>query len=136
MPRPKDPVDHLISKTPDWRGTTLARLRRIIHAADPEMTEAIKWRRPSSPLGAPVWEHNGIVCVGNVLKETVRLTFPAGASLRDPHRLFNARLESNSVRAIDFFEGEKQNVTALRALIRSGVKHNLTKAKPAKARKR
>jgi len=131
-----DLIDHLVAKTPDWRGATLAKLRRIIHDADPEIIEELKWRRPSSPMGAPVWEHNGIVCIGNILKERVRLTLPAGASLPDPHKLFNARLESNKVRAIDVFEGEKLNVTALKALIRSGVKYNLTKVKSAKARKR
>src|SRR6266566_6729930 len=64
----------MIAKTPDWRGLTLAKLRKIIHGADPEITEEVKWRRPSNPMGAPVWEHNGIVCVGNILKERVRLT--------------------------------------------------------------
>jgi hypothetical protein len=136
MSSPTDLIDRLIAKTSDWRGVTLAKLRRIIHDADPEIIEQLKWRRPSSPMGAPVWEHNGIVCIGNVLKESVRLTLPAGASLPDPHKLFNARLESNKVRAIDVFEGEKLNQTALKALIRSGVKYNLTKVKPAKARKR
>ncbi len=136
MSSPTDPIDHLIAKTPDWRGATLAKLRKMIHDADPEITEEVKWRRPSSPMGAPVWEHNGIVCVGNVLKERVRLTFPAGASLPDPNELFNTRLDSSKVRAIDIYEGDKVNATALRALIRSGVKYNLTKAKPGKARKR
>ena len=136
MSSPTDLIDRLIATTPDWRGATLAKLRRIIHDADPEIMEQLKWRRPSSPMGAPVWEHNGIVCIGNVLKERVRLTLPAGSSLPDPHKLFNARLESNKVRAIDVFEGKKLNETALKALIKSGVKHNLTKVKPAKARKR
>jgi hypothetical protein len=135
MSNPTDPIDHLIAKTPDWRGATLAKLRKVIQDADPEITEELKWRRPSNPMGAPVWEHNGIVCIGNVLKERVRLTLPAGASLPDPHKLFNARLESNKVRAIDIYEGDKLNETALRALIRSGVEYNLTKVKPAKARK-
>jgi hypothetical protein len=136
MSNPTDPIDHLIAKTPDWRGATFAKLRKLIHDADPDITEELKWRRPSNPMGAPVWEHNGIVCIGNVLKERVRLTLPAGASLPDPHKLFNARLESNKVRAIDIYEGDKLNETALRVLIRSGVEYNLTKVKPAKARKR
>ncbi len=130
-----NPVDHLIAKTPGWRGVTLAKLREIILDADPEIAEAVKWRRPSSPLGAPVWEHNGMVCIGNVLKASVRLTFPAGASLPDPHGLFNARLDSNTVRAVDILEGERLRASALKALIKSGVKHNLAKASPAKARK-
>jgi len=135
MPSPADLIDHLVANTPDWRGATLAKLRRIIHDADPEISEELKWRRPSSPMGAPVWEHNGIVCIGNVLKERVRLTLPAGASLPDPHKLFNARLDSKTVRAIDVLQGEKLNATALKALIRSGVKYNLAKWKTPKARK-
>ena len=134
MPNPRNPVDHLLAKTPGWRGVTLAKLRKIILDADPVMTETVKWRRPSSPLGAPVWEHNGIVCLGNVLKASVRLTFPAGASLPDPHGLFNSRLDSNKVRAVDVFEGERLRSSALKALIKSAVTHNMAKAKTAKAR--
>jgi hypothetical protein len=136
MPNPTQPVDDLIAETPDWRGATLARLRKLIHDSDPEITEDLKWRRPSNPTGAPVWEHNGIVCVGNILKERVRLTFHAGASLPDPHNLFNARLDSNTARAIDFYEGDQLNEFALKALIMSGVKYNLSKKKATKARKR
>jgi hypothetical protein len=131
-----DPIDEMIAKTPDWRGATLARLRQVILEADPEMREAVKWRRPSNPLGAPVWEHNGIVCVGNILKERVRITFNAGAMLPDPQKLFNARLDSNTARAIDFYEGDRLNETALKALIRSGVEHNLARVKLGKSGKR
>jgi hypothetical protein len=113
----------------------LTKLRKTIHDADPEIGEEVKWRRPTSPMGAPVWEHDGIVCIGNVLKARVRLTFPAGARLRDPHKLFNARLDSNKVRAIDVYEGDKPNASALRALIRSAVEYNVSKGKTAKARK-
>ena len=134
MPNPTELIDDMIAKTPDWRGATLAELRKIIHDADPEITEEVKWRRPSNPLGAPVWEHNGIVCIGGILKERVRLTLVAGASLPDPQKLFNAMLEGKS-RAIDFYEGDEVDETALKALIRSGVEHNLAKVKPAKARK-
>ena len=81
MPNPTDPIDDLVAKTPDWRGATLAKLRKIIRDADPEMTEELKWRRPSNPMGAPVWEHNGTVCIGGILKERVRLTLSEGASL-------------------------------------------------------
>jgi len=133
---PSDPLDNIISSTPDWRGKALAKLRRAIHAADPEIGEAVRWRRPSSPMGAPVWEHNGITCVGNILKRSVRLTFPTGATLPDPRKLFNARLDSSSARAVDFFEGEKLNEPAPRALVRSAVKQNLARSKSAKARKR
>jgi len=136
MPESTGPIDDMIAKTTDWRGATLAKLRKVILDADPEIIEAVKWRRPSSPMGAPVWEHNGIVCVGNILKERVRLTFNAGARLPDPQKLFNARLDSNTVRAIDIYEGDKLNVPALSALIRSGVEHNLAKVKPGKASKR
>ena len=84
-------ITKYIAATGDWRGATLAKLRKIIHDSDHEATEELKWRRPSNPVGAPVWEHNGIVCVGNILKERVRLTFFAGARLPDPYKLFNAR---------------------------------------------
>jgi hypothetical protein len=136
MPESTDPIDDLIAKTPDWRGAAFAQLRKIIHDTDPEIIEAVKWRRPSNPMGAPVWEHNGIVFIGNILKERVRLTFNAGALLPDPQKLFNTRLDSKTARAIDFYEGDELNVTALKALIRSGVEHNLAKVKPAKAGKR
>jgi hypothetical protein len=131
-----NPVDHLIANISGWRGATLAKLREIIHKADPEMTEGVKWRRPGNPMGAPVWEHSGIVCVGSVLKESVRLTFPAGAKIPDPHRVFNARLESGTARALDVHQGDKVNETALRAMIRLSVQHNLTKPKPTRPRKR
>jgi hypothetical protein len=133
---PSELIDEIIAGTPDWRGATLARLRRIIHDADPEITEEVKWKRPSNPLGAPVFEHDGIVCIGGILKERVRLTLVEGASLPDPHKLFNAVLEGNKTRAIDFYEGDELDETALRALIRSGMEHNLAKVKPATARKK
>ena len=133
---PANPVDHLIASISGWRGATLAKLRQIIHQADPEMTEGVKWRRPGNPMGAPVWEHSGIVCVGSVLKESVRLTFPAGAEIPDPHRVFNARLDSGTARALDVHQGDKVHETALRAIIRFGVQHNLTKSKPTRPRRR
>jgi len=135
MPNPAELIDDMIAKTPDWRGATLAKLRKVIHDAGPEITEEVKWRRPSNPMGVAVWEHNGIVCFGGILKERVRLTLVAGASLPDPQKLFNAMLNGKS-RAIDVYEGDKLNETALKALIKSGVEHNLAKVKPAKARKR
>ena len=129
-------ITNYIAETGDWRGATLAKLRRIIHDSDTEVTEELKWRRPSNPMGAPVWQHNGIVCVGNILKERVRLTFFAGARLPDPHKLFNTRLDSRTARAIDFYEGDKVNETALRALVRSAVRYNLAKKRPTKSRKK
>jgi len=135
MPNPSELIDDMIAKTPDWRGTTLAELRRIIHDADPEITEEVKWKRPSNPMGAPVFEHNGIVCIANILKERVRLTWNAGASLPDPQELFNARLDSNTARAIDIYEGDTVNESALKDLIRAGVERNLAKVKPARKKK-
>jgi len=135
MPNPSEPVDEMIAKTPDWRGATLAKLRKIIHDADPDIAEEVKWRRPSNPMGVAVWEHNGIVCFGAVLKERVRLTLNAGASLPDPQKLFNAMLNGKS-RAIDIYEGDKLNEAALKAFIKSGVEYNLAKVKPAKIRKK
>jgi hypothetical protein len=130
MSESTDPIDDMIAQTPDWRGKTLAKLREVIHAADPGIIETVKWRRPSNPMGAPVWEHNGIVCVGNILKASVRLTFSAGALLPDPQKLFNARLDSKTARAIDCHEGEKLNESALKAIIKSGVEYNLARVKP------
>jgi hypothetical protein len=135
MPSRSPLVDELISRTPGWRGAVLARLRKIVHAADPEIAEEVKWRRPSNPLGVAVWEHDGIVCMAGVLKERVRLTLFAGASLPDPKKLFNAMLEGNKVRAIDLYEGDELEESALKALVRAGVGHNLAKVKPAQARK-
>jgi hypothetical protein len=136
MPKPSELIDEMIARTPDWRGATLAALRKLIHEADPEIVEEVKWKRPSNPLGAPVWEHNGIVCIGGILKESVRLTLVQGASLSDPRKLFNAMLIGNKARAVDFYDGDKLNAIALRALIRSGVEHNLAKARRSKARNR
>jgi len=127
------PVVELIAKTPDWRGKALAKLRKIVHDADPQITEDVKWRRASNPLGSAVWEHDGMVCVGIILKERVRLAFSAGSSLPDPKRLFNAQLLGKS-RAIDVSEGEVLDPPALKALVRAAVAHNLAKARPAKAR--
>jgi hypothetical protein len=129
MPTPSELIDEMIARTTDWRGETLARLRKIIHDADPEIIEEVKWKRPSNPMGAPVWEHNGIVCIGGILKERVRLTLAGGASLPDPHKLFNAMLEGKS-RAIDVYEGDTLDEAAIRALIRAVVENNLAKARP------
>jgi hypothetical protein len=130
MPNPTELIDDLIAKTPDWRGAALANIRRIIHQADPGIVEEWKWR------GAPVWSHDGIVCLAVPFKDKVKVTFYDGARLADPHKLFNSELEGKQWRAIDIHEGDKLNETALKALIKSGVEHNLAKVKPAKARKR
>ena len=120
-------VDAKIKSLSDWRGKTLAKLRSVIKKADPEIVEEMKWKKPSNPAGVPVWSHAGIVCIGEPLKSAVRLTFPKGASLKDPKRLFNARLDSNSIRAIDFREDQAVDEPAVKALILDGVRVNLSK---------
>ena len=108
----------------DWRVVTLAKIRRLIKQADPSVVEEVKWKKPSRPEGVPVWSHDGIVCVGEALKNAVRLTFPKGAHLKDPKGLFNTRLDSKTVRAIDFHEGDAINSSALKALILDGARLN------------
>src|ERR1700723_2265150 len=102
----------------DWRGATLAHVRKLIHAADPDIQEEWKWR------GVPVWSHDGIVCTGESYKEVVKLTFARGAALKDPQKLFNSSLEGNTRRAIDLREGEKIDEGAFRQLIRAAVAAN------------
>ena len=102
----------------------LSRLRGIVLAADPAMDEDVKWKKPSRPEGVPVWSFDGIVCIGEMLKNSVRLTFPKGAQLKDPKRLFNARLDSKSVRAIDFREGGTLSEADLKALVLGAVRLN------------
>lgn len=121
-------IDDIIKQTSDWRGDMLARLRAVITAADPAIVEEVKWKKPSRPEGVPVWSHAGIICVSDILKNAVRLTFPKGAQLKDPTRLFNARLDSGSVRAIDFHAGAVVDEAALQALILDAVRLNNTKA--------
>jgi hypothetical protein len=134
MPNPSEEIDELIANTPDWRGARFAELRRIIHEADPEITEEVKWKRPSNPMGAPVFGHNGTVCVANILKERVRLSFPAGLTLPDPKKILSAVSEGNKTRIIDLYEGDAVDENALKDLIRAAVERNLAKAKPARGR--
>src|SRR6202158_2762263 len=108
------PVDGLIAKTPGWRGAMLGKLRKIVHDADSEIAEDVKWKRPSNPLGSAVWSHDGQVCVGIILKERVRLAFSAGSPLPAPKKLFNAQLLGKS-RAIDVSQNEKLDVPGLKA---------------------
>ena len=112
-----------IQELGDWRGDTLARLRRLIHDADPEIEEEWKWAKPNS-TGTPVWSHDGGVCTGESYKQVVKLTFFRGASLNDPRKLFNSSLEGNTRRAIDVREGEKLDEAAFKGLIRSAVAAN------------
>jgi len=129
MPNPTELIDDLIAKTPDWRGGIFTKLRKIIHDADPGITEEWKWVTANRP-GTPVWEHSGSVCHINILKDKVKLTLHEGASLDDPQKLFNNGFEGNKLRAVDIYEGDKLNLSALKALIRAGVEHNLAKVKP------
>lgn len=111
----------------DWRGEMLAQVRKLIIAADPDAVEEVKWRKPSNGMvGVPVWSHGGIICTGETYKNAVKLTFVKGASLDDPSGLFNASLEGNARRAIDFHEGDTINEKAFKALIRAAVALNLS----------
>jgi hypothetical protein len=118
-------IDQRIAALSDWRGEMLARLRALIREADPEVVETVKWRKPSNPMGVPVWEHAGILCTGETYKDKVKLTFARGASLPDPKRMFNASLDAGTRRAIDVREGDPVDGEALKALIRSAVAENV-----------
>ena len=118
------PVRAAKAQGEDWQGATLARIRRLIRQADPDVVEEIKWRKPTNPDGVPVWSHDGIICTGETYKDHVRLTFMKGAAVRDPARLFNSGLESNVRRAIDLREGDKLDEEAFKALIRAAVAVN------------
>jgi hypothetical protein len=120
MPGLNRDVDAIIDATPDERGVLLARLREIIHAGDPDIVETVKWRKPSSQLGAAVFEHDGIVCILIPLKGRVRMSFVDGSSLPDPKKLFNAQLNGKS-RAIDFPVGVKVDAAGVKSLVRAGV---------------
>jgi len=127
-------IDDRIKTLGDWRGQTLAKVRGIILDADPEIVEEWKWAKATNP-GTPVWSHGGIICTGETYKDTVKLTFAKGASLKDPAGLFNSSLEGNVRRAIDIHQGDKINEGALKALVRAAVALNLegkTKTKPAR----
>jgi hypothetical protein len=128
-------IDARIEKLGDWRGKALAKVRELIHEADPEIVEEWKWAKATNP-GTPVWSHGGIVCTGETYKSVVKMTFAKGAELKDPARLFNSSLEGNVRRAIDIHDGDKINETALKALIREAVALNLkgkSKPKPSSA---
>jgi hypothetical protein len=119
---PAQLIDGRIEELGDWRGETLARVRKVIRQADPEVVEEWKWR------GVPTWYHDGIICTGETYKDKVKMTFAKGASLDDPSSLFNSSLEGNTRRAIDFYEGDKVDATALQALVRAAVALNTAKA--------
>jgi hypothetical protein len=117
-------IDAILAKSGDWRAERLAALRALIKKADPDVVEEVKWKKPSRPEGVAVWSHDGIVCIGEMLKNAVRLTFPKGAQVPDPKQLFNTRLDSKSVRAIDVHDGDSVHEAALQALIRKAVQVN------------
>jgi len=117
-------IDAIIQEPGDWRGETLAHLRALIKQADPAVIEEVKWKKPSTPMGVPVWSHGGNLCIADTLKKAVRLTFPKGAQIEDPQKLFNTRLDSKTMRAIDFFEGVPIDEAALKALILEAVRLN------------
>jgi hypothetical protein len=117
-------IDSKIAALGDWRGETLKRVRALIREADPEVIETVKWRKPSNPLGVPVWEHDGIICTGEVYRDKVKLTFARGAALEDPAGLFNSSLDGNTRRAIDLREGDEIDGEALKALVRAAAAAN------------
>jgi hypothetical protein len=124
---PSARIDAKIAALGDWRGETLVLIRGLIHAADPDVVETVKWVKPSNPSGVPTWEHAGIICTGEVYKAYVKLTFARGAALEDPAGLFNASLGGGTRRAIDIREGERVDAAAFKALINEAVARNVTK---------
>lgn len=138
-PSPSQLIDARIQALGDWRGETLRRVRTLIRQADPEVVEQVKWRKPSNPLGVPVWEHDGLICTGETYKSYVKLTFAKGAALPDPSGLFNAGLEGVARRAIDLHQGAEIDEAAFKALIRAAAALNASAraaARPARARNR
>jgi len=120
-------IDAKIAALGDWRGAALAKVRRLIREADPEVTEDVKWRKPSNPAGVPVWECGGIICTGETYADKVKLTFARGASIDDPSMLFNSSLGGGTRRAIDIREGDEIDETAFKALVRAAVALNSSK---------
>jgi hypothetical protein len=127
-------IDARIKELGDWRGKTLAKVRAILHEADPEIVEEWKWAKASSP-GTPVWSHSGIVCTGEAYKNVVKMTFAKGAALKDPAGVFNSSLDGNVRRAIDIHEGDKVDAAALKDLVRAAVALNLKGASKPKSRR-
>lgn len=117
-------IDNIIKSYGGWKGETLSRLRTLIKTAIPDIVEEVKWKMPSRPEGLPVWSHNGIVCIAETFKNDMKLVFFKGALLKDPHKLFNARLKSRTDRAIEFREGDTIDGTALKALVVEAVEKN------------
>ena len=120
-------IDDRIAELGGWRGAMLGRLRALIKEADPQVVEEIKWRKPSSPSGVPVWSHDGMICTGETYKDKVKLTFARGAALEDPSKMFNSSLDGGTRRAIDVREGDRVNDEAFKALVREAVTLNQAK---------
>ena len=123
---PSQVIDGMFGGLGDWRGATLSRLRALIKQADPDVVEELKWKKPMNPKGVPVWSDDGMICTGEVYQDHVKLTFAKGASLHDPHGLFNASLGGNLRRAIDVHEGDKVDDAAFKVLVRAAVALNKT----------
>jgi hypothetical protein len=117
-------IDAIIANAGGWKAATLAEVRQVILSADADIVEEIKWRKPSKPEGVATWMNRGNLCMADILKNAVRLTFPKGAAVEDPSGLFNTRLDSKTIRAIDFFESSRIDASALRGLIQSAVAVN------------
>ena len=122
-------IDAIIARLSDWRGPVLARMRALILAAEPDIVEEVKWKKPSNPAGVPVWSKRGIICTGETYKGKIKLTFASGAKLADPSGLFNGSLGGNSRRSIDIGEGEEVDAEAFKALVRAAVELNLSQAR-------
>jgi hypothetical protein len=120
-------IDAKIARLGDWRGATLALVRRLIREADPDIAEEVKWRKPSNPGGVPTWSHGGLICTGETYKDKVKLTFARGAALEDPSKMFNSSLDGGTRRAIDIREGDRVDNEAFKALVREAVTLNQAK---------
>lgn len=125
---PSELIDTRIAELGDWRGERLARIRALIHEAEPDVVETVKWRKPSNPGGVPVWERDGIICTGETYKDKVKVTFAQGAALDDPAGVFNASLGGNTRRAIDLREDDELDEDAFKGLVAAAVAHNENRA--------
>ena len=126
---PSEEIDAKIASLNDWRGASLARMRRLIREADPDVVEQVQWRKPSNPSGVPTWSHAGLICTGEVYKDKVKLTFARGAALEDPKGLFNTGFGGGTRRAIDLHQGEEVDAPAFKALIGEAIAANLARKK-------
>jgi hypothetical protein len=117
-------IDNIIKKYPGWKGDIVSKLREVINKSDSKIIEEVKWKMPSNPEGLPVWSYNGIICIVQIFKNDVKLVFFKGAQMKDPKKLFNARFNSKTDRAIEFHEGDKINESAIKSLVKEAVKLN------------